>query len=249
MKVDLETLENYYEGRISTSEKEAFEKLVASDAQVAADLQNYILSKTAISSASNERLKKRLIESGKDLSMKDNRNAPYIRYLAIAASIAVIIGLGWAMFHFLRPHKSAEEIYLSYYQRPDITEFTVRGEDNDSSQLFWDQGLNYYANHKIDKAAAEFNKLIRMNKANSASKAYFMLALCYMEMNDTQRAIQTFGRVSDQSNFVYMKQYYSALCLIKMEKKKDASDLLLKIVKDENHPYRKKAIRIYLELK
>ena len=152
------------------------------------------------------------------------------------------------MFLFLHPQKSTEEIYLSYYQRPDINEFTVRGEDNDSSQLFWDQGLNYYANHKIDKAAAEFNKMIQMNKTTSASKAYFMLALCYMEMNDTQKAIQTFGRVSDQSNFVYMKQYYSALCLIKMDKKKEASDLLLKIVKDQNHPYRKNAIRIYLEL-
>ena len=248
MKVDLETLENYYEDRMSASEKEAFEKLVVSDAQVASDLQNYILSKSAIASASNERLKNHLIESGKRLSLKDHNRTPYTRYLAIAASIVLLIGLGWAMYFFLHPQKSMEEIYMSYYQRPDINEFTVRGEDNDSSQLFWDQGLNYYANHKVDKAAAEFNKMIKMNKASSASKAYFMLALCYMEMNDTQRAIQTFGRVSDQSSFVYMKQYYSALCLIKMDKKKEASELLIKIAKDQNHPYRKNAIRIYLEL-
>jgi tetratricopeptide (TPR) repeat protein len=248
MKVDLETLESFYEGRMSDSERETFEKLVISDVQVANELQNYILSKTAITSASNERLKKHLIESGRGLSMKDPNKAPYMRYLAIAASIVLIIGLGWVLFYFLHPHRSTEEIYLSYYQRPDIDEFTVRGEDNDSSQLFWDRGLNYYANHKIDKAAAEFNKMIQMKKATSASKAYFMLALCYMEMNDTQRAIQTFGQVSDQSNFVYMKQYYSALCLIKMDKKKEASDLLKKIVQDQNHPYRKNAIRIYLEL-
>jgi tetratricopeptide (TPR) repeat protein len=248
MKVDLEILENYYEGRMSTSEKKSFEKLLVSDAQVAADLQNYVFSKTAIAASSNQRLKKHLIESGKVLQMQDHRKAPFKRYLAIAASIAILIGIGWVIFQFLHPQKTTEEIYLSYYQRPDISEFTVRGEDNDSSQLFWDQGLNYYANHKIDKAAAEFNKMIQRNKTASASKAYFMLALCYMEMNDTQKAIQTFGRVSDQSNFVYMKQYYSALCLIKMDKKKEASDLLLKIVKDEHHPYRKNAIRIYLEL-
>lgn len=248
MKVDLEILENYYEGRMSKSELDAFEKLIVSDAEVAAELQNYVLSKAAIASASNERLKKHLIEKGKILPMSDQRKAPFKRYLAIAASIAILIGLGWAIFQFFHPKKSTEEIYIAYYQRPDINEFTVRGEDNDSSQLFWDQGLNYYANHKIDKAAAEFNKMINMNKTASVSKAYFMLALCYMEMNDTQKAIQTFGRVSDQSNFVFMKQYYSALCLIKMDKKKEASDLLLKIVKDQNHPYRKNAIRIYLEL-
>ncbi len=248
MKVDLEILENYYEGRMSKSEKDAFEKLIVSDAEAADDLQNYVLSRTAIASASNERLKKHLIESGKVLPMSGQRKAPFTRYLAIAASIAILIGIGWVIFQFIHPQKSTEEIYLAYYQRPDINEFTVRGEDNDSSQLFWDQGLNYYANHKIEKAAAEFNKIIQINKTVSASKAYFMLALCYMEMNNTQKAIQTFGRVSDQSNFVYMKQYYSALCLIKMDKKKEASDLLLKIVKDENHPYRKNAIRIYLEL-
>jgi tetratricopeptide (TPR) repeat protein len=248
MKVDLEILENYYEGRMSNSEKESFEKLVVSDAEVAADLQNYILSKTAITAASNERLKKHLIENGKVMQIRDHGRTPFRRYLAIAASIAILIGLGWVMFLVFHHQKSPEEIYLAYYQRPDISEFTVRGEDNDSSQLLWDQGLNYYANHKIDKAATEFNKMIRMNKSASASKAYFMLALCYMEMNDTQKAIQTFGRVSDQSNFVYMKQYYSALCLIKMDKRKEASDLLLKIVKDQNHPYRKNAIRVYLEL-
>jgi tetratricopeptide (TPR) repeat protein len=248
MKVDLEILENYYEGRMSHSEKESFEKLVASDAKVAADLQNFVLSRSAITAASNERLKKHLIESGKVFQIGDQRNAPFKRYLAIAASIAILIGLGWAMFRFIHPQKSTEEIYLSYYQRPDISEFTVRGEDNDSGQVFWNKGLDYYANNKIEMAAEEFNKMIRMNKSASASKAYFMLALCYMEMNNTQKAIQTFGRVSDQSNFVYMKQYYSALCLLKMDKKKEASDLLLKIVKDQNHPYRKNAIRIYLEL-
>jgi len=248
MKVDLEILENYYEGRMSKSERDAFEKLIISDAEVAGDLQNYALSRTAIAAASKQRLKKHLIESGNSMQISDHNKTPFTRYVAIAASIAVLMGLGLVMFLLLHHHKSAEEIYLSYYQRPDINEFAVRGEDNDSSQVFWDQGLNYYANHKIDKAAAEFNKMIQMNKPVSASKAYFMLALCYMEMNDTQKAIQTFGRVSDQSNFVYMKQYYSALCLIKMDKKKEASDLLLKIVKDQNHPYRKNAIRIYLEL-
>jgi tetratricopeptide (TPR) repeat protein len=248
MKVDLEILENYYEGRLSFSEKEAFEKLVTSDAEVATDLQNYILSRTAIASASKERLKNHLIENGKNLQLSDQRKTPFTRYLAIAASIAILVGLGWVIFRSLHHQKSTEEIYLSYYQRPDINEFTVRGEDNDSGQLFWAQGLDYYANHKIEMAVKEFNKMIQMNKAVSASKAYFMLALCYMEMNDTQRAIQTFGRVSDQSNFVYMKQYYSALCLIKLDKKKEASDLLLKIAKDQNHPYRKNAIRIYLEL-
>jgi tetratricopeptide (TPR) repeat protein len=248
MKVDLEILENYYEGRMSHSEKEAFDKLIVSDADVAADLQNYVLSRTAIASSSNDRLKKHLIESGKDLQLSDQKKTPFARYLTIAASIAILVGLGWIMFHYLHPHKSTAEIYLSYFQRPDINEFTIRGEDNDSSQVFWDRGLNYYANHKIDKAATEFNKMIRMNKSTSASKAYFMLALCYMEMNNTQKAIQTFERVSDQSNFVYMKQYYSALCLIKMDKKKEASDLLLKIAKDQNHPYRKNAIRIYLDL-
>lgn len=248
MKVDLEILENYYEGRMSTSEKDAFEKLIVSDAEVAADLQNYVLSRTAISSGSNQRLKKHLIESVKVLPVSGQRKIPFTRFLAIAASIAILMGIGWVIFKFVHPQKSTEEIYMAYYQRPDISEFTVRGEDNDSSQLFWDQGLNYYANHKIEKAAAEFNKIIQVNKTTSASKAYFMLALCYMEMNNTQKAIQTFGQVSDQSNFVYMKQYYSALCLIKMDKKKEASDLLLKIVKDQNHPYRKNAIRIYLEL-
>jgi tetratricopeptide (TPR) repeat protein len=248
MKVDLEMLENYYEGRMSHSEKESFEKLLISDARVAEELRNYILSKTAVDNAAKERLKEHLKLSGKDLQISDHRKAPFTRFLAIAASIAIIVGLGWVIFLSIHHKKSNEEIYLSYYQRPDITEFTVRGNDNDSSQLFWDQGLDYYANHKIEKAAAEFNKMLLIKKAASASEAYFMLALCYMEMDDTQKAIQTFGQVSDQSNFVYMKQYYSALCLIKMDKKKEASDLLLKIVKDQNHPYRKNAIRIYLEL-
>lgn len=247
MKVDLETLENFYEGRMSNSERETFEKLIISDAQLAADLQNYILSRTAIASASNERLKAHLKDTGKEVQMPVQKTQ-FARYLAIAASLAILIGLGWVMFLVLNPQRSAEEIYLSYYKRADVSEFTVRGEENDSSQVFWDRGLNHYANHKIGMAATEFNKMIKMNESANASKAYFMLALCYMEMNETQKAIQTFGRVSDQSHFVYMKQYYSALCLIKLDKKNEASDLLHNIIQDQNHPYRKNAIRILREL-
>jgi tetratricopeptide (TPR) repeat protein len=248
MKVDLEILENFYEGRMSNPERKAFEELILSDKQAAEDLQNYILSRTAIASASNERLKQHLSESGKTLKMPDKGKTLFVRYLAVAASIAILAGLGWIMFLFFHPQKSSEEIYLSYYQQPDISEFTVRGEENDSGQLFWDRGLDYYANHKIKMAEAEFNKIIQTNNVSSASKAYFMLALCYMEMNESQKAIQTFGRVSDKSTFVYMKQYYSALCLVRMEKKKEASDLLQKIIQDQNHPYRKNAIHILREL-
>jgi len=247
MKIDPEILESYYDGKMSISERESFERLIISDPQVADDLKNYILSRTAIASASNERLKKHLIESGKLIQMPDQRKSYVTRYLAIAASIAILIDLGWITYLFLNPHKSMQEIYVSYYQRPDINEFTVRSEGSDSGQLFWVQGLNYYATHKIELAAAEFNKIIRITKDNSVSKAYFMLALCYMEMNDTQKAIQTFAKVSDQSNFVFMKQYYSALCFIKMDKKEEANNLLYAIVRDENHPYSKNALRILRE--
>ncbi len=51
MKVDFEILENYYEGRMSNSEREAFEKLITSDAKAAKEMQNYILSRTAIASS------------------------------------------------------------------------------------------------------------------------------------------------------------------------------------------------------
>ncbi len=248
MKVDLETLENFYEGRMNGSDRKEFEKLIRSDVEAAADLQSYILSRTAIASASNDRLKQHLIETGKALKIQDKRKTLFARYLAVAASVALLTGLGWIMFLLLHPHKSTGEIYLAYYQRPDISEFTVRGDENDSSQIFWDRGLDFYANHKIKMAENEFNKIIQMNNVTSASKAYFMLALCHMEMNETQKAIQTFERVSDKSNFVFMKQYYSALCLIKMEKKNEAADLLQRIVRDPNHPYRKNAIRILREL-
>lgn len=248
MKVDLEKLENFYEGKMSNSEREAFEKLIISDAEAATDLKNYVLSRTAIASVSNDRLKQHLLDKGKVLKISDQGKTPFTRYLAIAASIAILTGLCWVFFLLFHPKKSTQEIYLSYYQRPDISEFTVRGEDNDSSQLYWDRGLDYYADHKIKMAASEFNKMIQLNKIPSISKAYFMLALCYMEMNETQKAILTFEQVSDKSNFVFMKQYYSALCFIKMEKKKEASDLLQKIIQDQNHPYRKNAIRIFREL-
>jgi tetratricopeptide (TPR) repeat protein len=248
MKVELDILEKYYEGRMSDSEREVFEKLIDSDMEALEELHDYMVSRTAIISAANERMKKHLVEGVTILQEPDNKRNLFTRFLVIAASAAILLGMGWIMFLFSHHQKSTGEIYLSYFQRPDISDFTVRGEGNDSVQLFWDRGLDYYANHKIEKAAAEFIKIIKINKPTAASKAYFMLGLCYMDMNDTQKAIQTFGRVSDQSTFVFMKQYYSALCFIKMDKKKEASDLLQKIAQNQNHPYRKNAIRILLEL-
>jgi tetratricopeptide (TPR) repeat protein len=244
MKIDLEILEKFCEGSMSKAEKDAFEKAMQTDEGLSIEVKNYFISKSAIANASNERLKNHLDDMGQDLDLTYYPKTRLLQYMLAAAGICLLIGLGWIMMYYFQRPKTTDEIFLSYYQRPDISEFTERSLGGDSSLLIWNTALDNYSKHEILKASGEFEQLTNNQSAIPFSKVFYLLAICYMESNEFEKAIQAFDHVGAESSFVYAMQYYKALCFIKMDKRQEAIDMLNTIKQQPGHPYGKQAKRL-----
>ena len=244
MKIEFEILEKYCEGRMQKAEKEAFEETLRTDAGLSDEVKSYFLSKSAIASASNQRLKKHLDEMGQGLDLADASRTRFVQYILAAAGICLLIGMGWMMMHFFGFRKTAGEIYLAYYERPDVGEFAERSIGSDSSLVIWNTALDNFSRHEILKASREFEQLTDNQGAIPFSNVYFMLAICAMESDDFEKAIDAFDHVKSGSSFAFAMQYYKALCFIKMNKKQEASDLLRSIKNQPAHPYHKHAKRL-----
>jgi len=244
MKIDLEILEKFCEDSMSKAESEAFEKAMQTDAELSNEVKSYFLSRSAIANASNERLKKHLDDIGQDLDLAYDPKTRFLQYMLAAAGICLLIGVGWIMmYYFLRP-RTIDEIFLSYYQRPDVSEFSERSLGSDSSLLIWNTALDNFSKQEIHKASGEFEQLTNGQSDIPFSKVYFMLAICYLESKDYEKAIAAFDHIRSESNFTYAMQYYKALCFIKMDKKQEAIDLLNNIKHQTGHPYGKQAKRL-----
>jgi hypothetical protein len=244
MKIEFDILEKYCEGRMQKAEKDAFEEAMRADAGLSDEVKSYFLSKAAIASASNLRLKKHLDEMGQELDLSDVSGRRFIQYILAAAGICLLIGMGWMMMHFFGFRKTTGEIYLAHYERPDVSEFAERSIGSDSSLVTWNTALDNFSRHEILKASREFEQLTDNQGTIPFSHVYFMLAICAMESNDFEKATAAFDHVKSGSNFVFATQYYKALCLIKMNKKPEATDLLRSIKSQSAHPYRKQARRL-----
>ena len=244
MKVDLAQLEKYSEGKMSAEERVEFEKALQQEASLSDELKKYLLSKSAIAHASNERLKKHLDELGRTIEDGYSQKTTLRPYLLAAAGIALLLGLGWAMIRYFQPRMTHDEIFLSFYQRPENYEMADRSSGSDTALIIWNTAMSYYSNHEIQKAVREFEYLTKLPDVTFLSRVYFFLGIGYLESNNFKKAIQAFDKVSTGSSYAFETQFYKALCFIKLNKQKEAVDMLRGIQNNMNHPYRKEALKI-----
>ncbi|MBN2761771.1 MAG: tetratricopeptide repeat protein, partial [Bacteroidales bacterium] len=241
-------LEKYTEGRMSPEEKNDFEKRIKDEPGFKEELENFILSKSAIRFASNKRLKTKLDDIGAALEDKYTRKTRTLAYLMAAAGVALLIGMGWLMNHNFQPRKSYEEIFLSYYQRPEINEMSFRSTAGDSVMMKWHKAMDHYTAGDMQEAITEFGHITDMSDVTFSSRTSFFLGICYLESNQPEAALQAFNRVKKNSSYGYETQFYKALCYIKLGKQEDAVELLDIVRQDNNHPRRKEAAKLLKDL-
>jgi len=246
---DFEAIERFCEGKMTEEEKQDFEEALSKDQTLSNEMKNYLVSRTAIAMASNERLKARLDILGKshDLHITPKKN--YIPYLPVAAGISLFIGLGFIITQYLRGPLTSQEIYLSYYKSPDVYDYSVRSSENDSSLFIWHTALNYFSQKEYSKALEKLNRLTEIQYAEMLPDAYFLMAICLMEAEDYGKALQALDQAGPESNYNVEIPYYKALCLIKMDKRSEAADLLEEIIQTRDHPYKRNARGILRKLK
>ena len=145
----------------------------------------------------------------------------------IAASVALIIG--FFSFIILKQQKPVnEKLYARYYTKYDPDVLKRSDTTVDSDFMF---AIDAYMTSNYQESLDIFNELC--NDPEKFDLAHLYSGLCYMELEQYQNAVSKFN-VLNQSNSVVSihSMWYTALSLLKLERKDDAVILLKQIQSD-----------------
>lgn len=163
-------------------------------------------------------------------------------WYAIAASIAVLIMVGTYWFSGMNRQVWTEKIYNSYYEEDEVF-VNTRSKANFNIDVL-QQGMTLLENKDFSAALKEFNKL-----PNSITANYYA-GVANMQLDNHNIAVAKFDYViKDYLNLFYdQAQWYKGLCLVKLEKKDEATVLFEQISNTDSY-FKDKAKQIVADLR
>jgi len=229
-------LTNYFSNRLSQEEKSQFDKLLDSDEEFKAQFDFEKNLQRAIKDKENQLVKAKLITFEKDISErpKESITKKSYRNLAIAASIALLIGLGWVGY-LEGSSDQFEDLYAANFQE-------YPGETAESVER---DAFVAYESRKYDTAIEGFHKI-----PSEVKQPYidFYLAQSYLNVGRNEQAKEYFRKIIAKSgDFTGESHWYLAMIALKEKNKAEAKFELEKLT--NGHDYNTtKAVDLLKEL-
>lgn len=136
-------IDDYMDDALSSEDKSSFEAAMATDIKLTHAVENYTLIKKLSSSLIEDEVRQQIekLKDGKQGKKEVSKNIPFKKYMAVAASVAVLILCTYLINNYFAKINN-DLIVQNLYQRP--YDQVTRGEEEE---------LN-----RIDKAIDLFNK-------------------------------------------------------------------------------------------
>lgn len=158
----------------------------------------------------------------------------------VAASIALLLGVGsiylWQSSNFT----STENLYTTYYSPyPNNYKPVVRGETDETTLAFM-----AYENGNYRKSAALLRELLA-EKDNKSLRFYYAISL--LELEEHTKALEVLNALENME-FQYQKQvlWYKGLLLLKMNKPEEAKQVF-NTIKSQFPEFKTKSIKSVLD--
>ncbi|MFD2569533.1 tetratricopeptide repeat protein [Spirosoma soli] len=225
---DLETIENYLSGQLSTEDRTRFESALRTDPAVADALAFYVLAKQA---AKNEARAERQAELNALRRRPVRPSAGVPMRWAAAASIILILGLGWSVYRLRTEPVEAAQLADTYIRTNFSQLSTTMGGEADSLKT----GVGLFNENKLAEAEAVFESVLTSQPTNDRALKYAGIAA--LRQGQYDQAIDRFHKLSQRTDlFSNPGTFYEALALLKRGTPTDkvqAKKLLQKVI-DQN---------------
>lgn len=214
----------YFQGQLTAEEKIQFDELMNSNPEFREQVIFEQKLKKSLFQQEHSNLKNQLKSIENTLAPKKNKTKWYL----IAASIVVFIsfGLFWTF-----NSKSPEKLFDTYYTVASNTSHPIVRDNSVSDALT--KAFMAYESEQYSEAQTLFSHLYNTSQN---SELLFYEAICYLEMDKTQLAVETFlkhkafnDRLASKSN------WYLALTYLKMENVELARKTLEEIVSNNSN--------------
>ncbi|WP_299883938.1 tetratricopeptide repeat protein [uncultured Lacinutrix sp.] len=145
----------------------------------------------------------------------------FYKVIAVAAILCCVY-LGYR----LNSTPSNLELYSNYKDWNQLPSLTLRGDNNE----YLVNGERFFKAKNYDKAAIAFQDWIKTNPETYNSTVLLYLGISHLEMNNINKAIEAFTKVSDSENLDASKAYwYLALTYLKIDDTEKAIEQLQKM--------------------
>ena len=229
----LSYIEDYFTGRLSATEKQAFEDKCAADPAFAGEVAFYISTRDRLKQELHQQKKNEFDKLYTQLAAQPK---PLIRriypYIAAAAA-CLILFIGWRLF-FAQP--SMQNIAGNYVESNLKTLGVAMGGQQDNLR----QGVAAYNNGDYDQAERVFKSVSLADPGNPDPIQY--LGQTYLLMERYDEAIVQFDKLS-QNTALYSNPgpFYKAIALMKRAQKGDreqARQLLQQVARNRLAGYK-----------
>ncbi len=206
---DFESIEKYVSGKLSNNELIDFEKKLIAEPLLQQNVEEH---KIMVNAIEKQSLKNKLDDFHRGIDknrsdIKTLKKPSYIQKYVIAASIAILIGIGG--FWYSTNLNTNQKIYATYF-KPDPGLPTVMGTSN--NYHFYDAMVNYKQGNYVT-AIEKWEKLL-ITKPQNDTLNYF-LGVAQLADKNQVKAILYLQKVSDKSIFIDDTHFYLGLSYLK----------------------------------
>jgi tetratricopeptide (TPR) repeat protein len=226
-----EMLMRYLDGELTTNEREKLDRQLAEDANLKKEYEKLVLAREAVRQYGLQKkvsgIHQQMIQELQRPVTKISPVRRIIRYSMAAAAGVLLIVAGLMVYNYLSI--SSEKIFAANYRTYETA--IMRDENNQqTSQL-----EKAYAGKKYDEVVQiTFERPLTI-------KEILLKGMAYMEIGDTEKAIEQYRQVTAQSSSAgLMKEeaeYYLVLAYIRSKQYSAALQLMETIRKQPGHLY------------
>jgi tetratricopeptide (TPR) repeat protein len=212
---NLEYIDDYFKNN-APEQKQEFEKRIVEDPAFAEDVSFYMSAQQVAQNEWNEESKIRFREIYKKQHQAVSQKTP-VRSLWIYAAAAMVIGVTFGIYIFLKPGESPKLMADRYINEQLKTLPVTMG--NKESEL--QKGLQLYNEEKFTEALALFEHVIKTDTSDFTSKKY--AGIVSLRLKQYDKAITYFTALKNYTSlYSNAAVFYLALTLMERNQPSDA---------------------------
>ncbi|WP_103865390.1 tol-pal system YbgF family protein [Aquimarina sp. I32.4] len=227
-------IEGYINNTLTQDELTAFEKELAINSELQQETQKHREMHKILGDQDTLDFKEKLMRISANIH-EEKQKVPstktYSYYLKIAASIAILIGIG-TFWYLTNAKNQIQDLYKAYYE-PFPVEDIVRGNTNKEIQHI----IKNYTSHSYDSVIVALEKYPDIENQHQLQ---LYLGNSYLNTNCEEKAIPLFIKIKNKSKYYEVAKWYLSLSYLKVNKPKKAIPLLNEIIR-YNGAYKNKA--------